>query len=71
MMHDTAFQGANQVFYGLRRTLKQQLKTYSFVKKSDSNGRTFITLGFNELEKNHQGFHKRDYQEDLRMYEQG
>ena len=125
LMHDTAFQGANQVFYGLIRTLKQQgldrtvhksaltqadfkklyscgildtnnpvtlqnkvfvevnlhfcrrgreglreLNKDSFVKKSDSNGRTYITLGFNELEKNHQGFDKRDYQEELRMYEQ-
>ena len=125
LMHDTAFQGANQVFYGLIRTLKQQrldrtvhksalteadfkklyscgildtnnpvtlqnkvfvevnlhfcrrgreglreLKKDSFVKKSDSNGRTYITLGFNELEKNHQGFDKRDYQEEPRMYEQ-
>ena len=125
LMHDTAFQGANQVFYGLIRTLKQQgldrtvhesaltqadfkklyscgildtnnpvtlqnrvfvevnlhfcrrgreglreLNKDSFVKKSDSNGRMYITLGFNELEKNHQGFDKRDYQEEPRMYEQ-
>ena len=122
----TAFQGANQVFYGLIRTLKQQgldrtvhksaltqadckklyscgildtnnpvtlqnkvfgevnlhfcrrgreglreLNKDSFVKKSDSNWRTYITLGFNELEKNHQEFDKRDYQEQPRMYEQG
>ena len=126
LMHDTAFQGTNQVFYGLIRTLKQQgldrivhksaltqadfkklyscgildtnnpvtlqnkvfvevnlhfcrrgreglreLNKDSFVKKSDSNGRTYITLGFNELEKNHQGFDKRDYQEEPRMYEHG
>ena len=126
LMHDTAFQGANQLFYGLIRTLKPQgldrtvhksaltqadfKKLYScgildtnnpvtlqnkvfvdvdlhfcrrgrkglrelnkdnFVKKSDSNGRTYITLGCNELEKNHQGFDKRDYQEEPRTYEQG
>ena len=125
-MHDTAFQGANQVFYGLIRTLKQQgidrtvhksaltqadfkklyscglldtnnpvtlqnkvfveinmhfcrrgreglreLNKDSFVKKSDSNGRTYIILRFNQLEKNHQGFDERDNQEEPKMYVQG
>ena len=113
-MHDTAFQGATQVFYGLIRTLKQQgidrtvhksaltqadfkklyscglldtnnpvtlqnkvfveinmhfcrrgreglreLNKDSFVNKSDSNGRTYIILRFNQLEKNHQGYDER------------
>ena len=124
-MHDVEFQSANQVFYGVIRTLKQQgldktvhksaiweedfkklyssgvlgnetpetllnkvfveislhfcrrgreglreLKKTSFVRKTDCNGKVYISLGFNELEKNHQGFDKRDVQEEPWMYEQ-
>ena len=48
----------------------RELKKTSFVRKTDCNGKVYISLGFNELEKNHQGFDKRDVQEEPRMYEQ-
>ena len=64
LMHDREFQGSNQVFYGNVRTLRQalldrsrpgreglcELTKNSFCEKVDSDGRTYVTLDFNELE---------------------
>ena len=126
LMHDRAFQGANQVFYGCMRALRQegldkakhkdsisttdmaklyssgvlsdsdpeslQYKVYvevalhfcrrgreglrelsksSFCEKTDRNGKSYVTLTYNELEKNHQGLSNKDESEEPRMYEQG
>ena len=49
----------------------RELTKNSFCEKVDSDGRSYITLGFNELEKNHQGLGKGDETEEPRMYEQG
>ena len=48
-----------------------ELTKNSFCEKVDSDGRTYITLGFNEPEKNHQGLGKGDETEEPRMYKQG
>ena len=50
---------------GLRELWKD-----SFVVKTDENGREYVTLGYNELEKNHQGLEKNDIGEEPRMYGQ-
>ena len=49
----------------------RELTKNSFCEKVDSDGRSYITLGFNELEKNHQGLGKGDETEEPQMYEQG
>ena len=49
----------------------RELTKNSFCEKVDSDGRSYITLGFNELEKNHQGLGKGGETEEPRMYEQG
>ena len=53
-----------------REGLREHTKN-SFCEKVDSDGRTYINLSFNELEKNHQGLGKGDETEEPRMYEQG
>ena len=125
LMHDIAFQSANQVFVGMVRKLRQdgldktrhkdairasdmkklyecgtlstddpvglqrkvyievclhfcrrgreglrELRKESFVIQRDENEREYVTLGYNELEKNHQGINKHDIAEEPRMYSQ-
>lgn len=48
----------------------RELRKDSFVLKHDENDREYVTIAYNELEKNHQGVSKHDIGQEPRMYGQ-